>query len=274
MIEMPTVYKNRLFYVGECEKEFDQLVENWMQRKIFDYFGSVLQGEVQSYLDLGAMAVRALKDVERAKQHWKSGFRVWDAYEKAIKLRLSLIEHKFEKENEGNFSIGDFWYMQLCLLMIGDRAKLKTLREYIDLPFMVFPKPPLAPFDVYSAEVKILWAAWEGKEEEVNRLSLPLSKHYKTYKLSLAYGEVWKTIARRDSQALSALLPELEDAYRKSARRRSEDVWGGEKAYNIARFDYYTTSALKIAHDLGMTWGEVSPYGQEIWPREVIELWT
>jgi hypothetical protein len=96
--------------------------------------------------------------------------------------------------------------------------------------------------DPIAAEGRLQFAGWTGDLAVVEQLAGPLEAHYARFKIDPVYAQ-------------------------------TRDIWGGDKLTHDNMFDLYTTSVLKIARDVGMTWTCPSDYAREIWPERVIELW-
>jgi hypothetical protein len=127
--------------------------------------------------------------------------------------------------------------------------------------------------DPIAAEGRLQFAGWTGDLAVVEQLAGPLEAHYARFKIDPVYAQLWRAVAARDSALLNQLLTMAETAYKKAGRRKTRDIWGGDKLTHDNMFDLYTTSVLKIARDVGMTWTCPSDYAREIWPERVIELW-
>jgi hypothetical protein len=224
----------------------------------------------------GAIALRKYRDATAAFKYWRTAERCLTALEKAVETRMSLPADTKLDPVYGAQKIPAryFYYLLLCLLFNGDRARFARLRKIFDLPFVVLngsnPKVP----DSYAAETRLVYAAWEGDIQLVESFVSPLQLEYKRYRIAGIYTDLWLAVAQRNEVALNALLPEAEAAHKKAARRRDADMWGGDKDYNNAMFDTYTTSVLKIAKDVGMAWTYGNANTAELWPAVVMNKWS
>ena len=226
--------------------------------------------DAKTQLVAGAIACRSFGDPDRARAYWQGAHRGFDALMAAADLRRTLTRAQCADEGAADFSAMYFWHLQGCLLMAGDRPRWCGVRALHDEPFVSMRSAGARALDPLAAESRIQFAAWEGDAALVEDLAGTLDAHYARFRLSPVYTRLWRALAARDAASLDAALPEAEAAYRKSGRRRKPDAWGGDKSYNAAMFDVYTTAALKLARDVGMRWTYRSDASSEIWPERVI----
>jgi|GEM_PF-6927428 len=270
-----SIYKVSCMFIAERESEYEKLLNLWIEANAFDGFADVMvHSDAQNCLMAACIAHRMKNDPEKAFLYLKTVCRAMSALDKGVACRSVLpTDTRFETKGNALIPVGKLYLLQICLLLCGDRARLKTLRDYLDIPFVSmhasFHKEP----DSNAAEVRILFAAWEGDLATVEFLMPTLEKEYKRFRISDIYTKLWSAVVRRDSDMLDKLLPIAEDAYKKAARRREFDWYGGGKSYNQAMFDFYVTSVLKIAKDVGMHWTYSNENTKQLWPIDAIEFW-
>jgi hypothetical protein len=267
------IYRGCLTIIDLYGQNFSEARDRWIDAKNFSGLGSVfIQSDAKECLMAGSIALRGLGEIDVALRHWDTALRSFEALNIGVQARKELQAADADSEN-ADFHVGDFIYLQYCLLFAGDRNRLKKIREFYDLPVVRMNDFGREQPNILSAEARIQFAAWEGDISLVDSLAESMELHYREFKLPMIYGSLWKAVVRRDGDLLNSLLPDAEAAYTKSAKRKRNDIWGGDKSYNEAMFDIYTTSVLKIARDVGIAWSYNNANTRDIWPSAVIEQW-
>lgn len=267
-------YQGCLAMIEATSGSYQETKQVWFGRKDFSGLGAMLiQPSAKTFVQAGAIAMRTMGDPVTAFRHWRDIAPVTAILAEGIALRAALTPAECRGLDNVDFVSCDLLYVQYGLLFSGLRGELSKVRHYHDLPFVRMRGDGETRPNSLSLEARIMFAAWEGDQPQVEALAQSLEAHYKSFKLSPVYTALWKAVAKRDSMELDQLLAEAEAAYRKSARRKVDDPWGGDKSLNEAMFDIYTTSVLKIARDVGMAWDYGNQYTRQIWPLTVIESW-
>ena len=270
-----SIYDASCMFIDEYTAEYEELMDVWISTKRFNGFGNIMvHSDAQNCLIAACIAHRMKNDPITAFGYFKTARRAMAALDTAVTSRTALpADTVFENAAHGIISAGSFYCLAICLLFVGERESLQRIRGYLDLPFVTmhasFQKEP----DSDAAELRNLFAAWEGDLVTVDLLTPPLEKVYKRYNIADIYTKLWRAVALRDSAMLDQLLPLAEEAYKKAARRREFDWYGGGKSYNQAMFDFYTTAVLKIAKGVGMHWTYGNDNTKQIWPNDVIDFW-
>ena len=271
-----SIYSARVGFISEMDEEFDFLLDLWLKKNNFSRLThTMVHTDAQNCWMAGAIAYRKKHDQAAAFKYWQTARRTLIALDKAIDVRQGLpADTKFDSMY-GSDSIPAryFYHLLICLLFCGDRAGLAQLRSYFDLPLVVICGNDSNNPDSYAAEARMLYAAWEGDASLVASFTAPLELEYKRYRIADIYTKLWHAVATRQNELLDSLLPAAEEAYKKAARRKDNDIWGGGKDYNEAMFDTYTTAVLKVAKDVGMHWKYGNANTAELWPAEVINHW-
>ena len=270
-----SIYDASCMFIDEYTAEYEALLDRLIATKKFNGFADVMvHSDAEHCLIAACIAYRMKNDPVTAFGYFKTALRAMAALDKCVASRAALpADTVFEIEPHAFIPIGKFYLLAICLLCNGDRESLQRMRGYLDLPFVrMFANVQKEP-DSDAAEIRILFAAWEGDLATVDLLTPPLEKAYKRYNIADIYTKLWRAVALRDSPMLDQLLPLAEEAYKKAARRREFDWYGGGKSYNQAMFDFYTTAVLKIAKGVGMHWTYGNDNTKQIWPNDVIDFW-
>lgn len=271
MAESSTLYEGHLAILGS-PAEWEEVKQVWLFRRDYSGFGATVQSFAKCRVGAGAIAMRTLGKPEKAFQHWRS---VSQLKEGLLEAAAACAAHQSEHAQLPitEFVAADFLYVQYGLLLAGMRSALADVRNLYDLPFVRMGGDGEPGPNVLALEARIMFAAWEGDQTTVEEFAALLERHYARFKLSKVYAGLWRAVAQRDGAALDRHLPEAEEAYRKSARCKRDDPWGGEKALNAEMFDVYTTCVLKIARACGLTWMYGNDFTRQIWPAVVLDHW-
>lgn len=266
------IYLARRNMIEDRTRDFDSLVNLWLKKRDFSHFGmSLVWAECTSCVIAGAIALRKKNEFNTALECWRVARRALDALNVGIEARSKLSAAECSAPDCADFRARDLLHLQYCLLFAGDLPRLLRVREIYELPFVSMLDN--GKDDAIAAEARMHFAAWDGNVKEVEVLAKTLDDHYKRFKLSPVYTQLWRAVANRDSEMLNSRLPEAEVAYKKSSKRKTNDFWGGGKDYNESMFDIYGASVLKIARHVGMSWSYASTNTKDIWPDAVVAYW-
>ena len=221
----------------------------------------------------GAITLRTARELPAAIAFWRRTESAQDALLEGLLARAALSADECAPGDDAYLFAGYFIFLQYCLLFAGERGRLEALRGMYESPFVVVKVSEHERWAPLAAEGLIQFAAWSGDVATTAELAASLTSHYEEFSLAPVYAEMWKAVAARDGQSLDKCLPQAESAYKQAARRRSFDIWGGDKSYNQAMFDIYTTGVLKIARDVGMQPVYRSTLSEKIWPEQIISHW-
>lgn len=268
------LYEGFLALILSASETWDESKRAWLSRHDYSGLGMVIQATAKDLVGAGAIALRTNSAPDAAFGHWRQVACLKDDVLEGCKARVLLTDAEANAISGADFVAGDFLYIQYGLLLAGLREQLAEVRGFHELPFVRMRGEGEAQPNAMAMEARIMFAAWEGDQAMVEDLAAALERHYERFKLSSVYAALWRAVARRDSAALNQHLEAAEEAYRKSARRKVEDPWGGGKALNAAMFDVYTTCVLKIARDCGMSWEYGNDFTRQIWPALVLDCWA
>jgi len=271
-----SIYRVCLSFIEEHAERFEPLMTRCLSVNNFTHLGGVMvQSDANNCLMAGAIARRKYRDSANAFRLWAIANRPFLALERGVEARMNIPpDFKFDRKLGQYSEIPLAYFIELtyCLLFNGDRQRLNKLQTYFDLPFVTTDAGD-GTVDAYAYETLIIFAAWEGNIARVESLTPDLQKYYSEWKIDKVYTQLWHAVAARQSDVLDQLLPEAEASYKRGARRRDQDIWGGDKNYINAMFDVYTTAVLKIAKAVGMSWTYGNNNTAEIWPQDVIDHW-